>query len=85
MRIRPHKHPCGHCQTPTECCGAIEQEYDGEPEFYCVEYHVPHRTKLDFICDACDEQRRLSECSDCGAFGTEAHAKDCMEGTAVPV
>jgi len=80
MRVKPHKHPCGHCHTPTECAGAIQQNYDGHPEFLCQEYHTVGR--VDFICDACDEQRQQSVCADCQAWGTEPHTDECSTGAA---
>jgi len=39
-----------------ECCGDIEQNYDGWPEFICREYHGPLGSiNADFMCDACAE------------------------------
>ena len=56
MRARPHQHPCHRCQAPVECCGDIEQNYDGWPEFICREYHGPLGSiNADFMCDACAE------------------------------
>ena len=57
MRIGPHHHPCSRCGTKTECCGQIEQNYDGFPEWICREFHtLAHRefTPVDhFLCEMC--------------------------------
>lgn len=51
MRIGPHKHRCADCQTPTECCGEIEQNFDGCPEWICREFHRDDgTTNPDWIC-----------------------------------
>lgn len=76
MRIGPHHHPCFHCKEKTECCGEIEQNYDGFPEWVCVEYHVNHR-HFDFFCESCLEKREHGECENCGAFYSEPHDKNC--------
>lgn len=59
-RIKPHHHPCSRCQTKTECSGDIEQNYDGSPEFICLEYHtLANRefTPVDhFLCEKCDAE-----------------------------
>lgn len=74
MRTKPHHHPCGRCGVRTECCGTIEQNYDGWPEWICVEYHGV--TSHDFLCEDCEA---LPECEsfrggdDCdGGKATEA-------------
>lgn len=59
MRTRPHAHPCGRCGVKTECCGDVEQNYDGFPEWICREYHTlasqTFRDPDDFLCDGCRE------------------------------
>jgi hypothetical protein len=55
MRTGPHSHPCASCKEPVECCGAIEQNFDGWPEFICVEYHLHGGGGLDVYCDACQQ------------------------------
>jgi len=55
MKARPHSHPCASCKEPVECCGDIEQNYDGWPEFICVEYHLYGGAGLDVFCDACGQ------------------------------
>lgn len=55
MRTRPHAHPCAKCGVRTECCGTIEQNYDGEPPFICVEYHLPNGSIAEFLCETCAE------------------------------
>lgn len=60
MRIGPHHHPCSRCGAKTECCGDIEQNYDGAPEWICREFHtLANRefTPIDhFLCEGCDLQ-----------------------------
>lgn len=57
MRIKPHSHPCQHCRTPVECCGDIEQNYDGFPPFICREFHLDGGAiNRDFICESCAER-----------------------------
>lgn len=54
MRARPHSHPCVDCQTPVECCGDIEQNFDGWPPFTCHEYHLDGgSTAPEFRCEDC--------------------------------
>lgn len=54
MRIGPHHHPCQSCGAKTECCGAIEQNYDGQPPWTCPEFDEPDgRINTDFICEGC--------------------------------
>lgn len=56
MRIGPHHHPCQRCGAKTECCGDIEQNYDGAPEWTCVEFHEANGgINIDFICPSCYE------------------------------
>jgi hypothetical protein len=50
MRAKPHSHPCCICQKLTECCGDIEQNHDGWPEWVCVEYH---KYGDDVTCEDC--------------------------------
>ncbi len=58
MRIRPHKHRCADCQQPTECCGDIEQNFDGFPEWICREYHQDSGgTNPDWVCEGCQWKR----------------------------
>ena len=83
MRARPHHHPCAHCQVQAECCGDIEQNYDGIPEWICREFESPHGS--DFICDACAEKKEQHECEECGAWGDEPHDATCGEFQGVPV
>jgi hypothetical protein len=54
MRIGSHKHPCDHCHTPTDCDGDTQENYDGFPEWICLDYHVISRSE--FLCDACGEK-----------------------------
>jgi hypothetical protein len=68
MRIKPHFHPCDGYGKKTECCGDIEQNYDGSPEWICVEYHKPNGEIVEFWCDGCS-------CEDCGDKATTT-AKD---------
>ncbi len=63
MRVGPHHHKCADCGAKTECCGQLEDNYDGWPEIICVEYHL-HATcdpNPDFICEACDWKRQDAE------------------------
>ncbi len=53
MRTRPHGHPCANCGIRVECCGDVEQNYDGIPEWICREYHSENRD--DFLCEDCEE------------------------------
>lgn len=60
MRIGPHHHPCSVCGARTECCGDIEQNYDGWPEWICAEYHGIVGTDVvvrEFLCERCANQR----------------------------
>ena len=89
MRARPHHHPCSHCQARTECCGDIEQNYDGWPDWVCREYdqlrgRVYYRNS-DFLCDACAEKQAQGVCEDCGAWGDEAHDARCTYFQGIPV
>lgn len=53
-----HHHPCQQCGVKTECSGHIEENYDGEPEWICPEFHLKDGSlNSDFICDACDHER----------------------------
>lgn len=53
-----HSHPCSHCQTPVDCNGGEEQNYDGWPDVICVTYHIDNHA--DVLCDDClrDEDLR---------------------------
>jgi hypothetical protein len=61
MRTKPHSHPCAFCKARTECCGDVEQNYDGWPEWICREFHGENR---EFLCEDCEELR-LASCADC--------------------
>jgi len=52
MRTRPHAHRCDVCGVKTECCGDVEQNYDGIPEWICREYHNDARGE--FLCETCE-------------------------------
>lgn len=55
MRIGPHHHPCGNCRAKVECCGEIQQNYDGFPEWICLDYHGHSGdTNPYFLCEDCD-------------------------------
>jgi hypothetical protein len=53
MKMRPHQHPCQRCFVLTECCGDIEQNIDGIPEWVCVEFDTQDHSE--FYCDACQD------------------------------
>ncbi len=76
-RNTPHHHPCGHCQARTECCGDIEQNYDGFPPFICREYQ---QYGADFLCEDCSRKYELGTCDDCGAWVGEPHDETCHPG-----
>ena len=52
----------------TECCGDVEQNYDGWPEWICREYHTEasavFRHQDDFLCERCDEIREQEAAAD---------------------
>lgn len=75
MRISPHAHPCQHCLVSTECCGDVEQNYDGWPEWICVAFDTHNHG--DFLCEDCAALFEAGVCEDCGAWGTEAHDAAC--------
>lgn len=53
-RVKVHHHPCQQCGAKTECGGTWEENYDGEPEVICAEYHLSGgQVNSDFICDGC--------------------------------
>jgi len=53
-RCKPHSHPCSVCGAKTECSGAWEENYDGEPAVICPEYHLPNvLLRYDFMCEGC--------------------------------
>jgi hypothetical protein len=55
MRHGPHHHPCARCKAKVECCGDIEQNYDGFPEWTCREYHDIHTGQIaEVLCELCD-------------------------------
>ena len=57
-RTFKHHHRCQDCQTKTECFGQLEDNYDGEPEITCREFHLQGgEINGDFICDYCQERR----------------------------
>jgi hypothetical protein len=68
MRIGPHKHRCDDCKRPTECCGQIEQNFDGFPEWICREYHTIERSGdvelRGFLCDECGEKAAADYAAD---------------------
>ena len=51
-RRRTHEHDCSTCGKPFECCGTLEQNYDGWPEVICRCYHVAYYT----TCAECQER-----------------------------
>lgn len=53
MRIGPHSHPCQQCHVKTECCGTVEQNYDGWPEWVCMEFDMGNHH--DFLCESCHD------------------------------
>jgi hypothetical protein len=56
MRGRVHHHPCQRCHAKTECGGDWEQNYGGEPEVICPEYHYSGGfINPDFLCETCAE------------------------------
>lgn len=58
MRVKPHHHACADCGAKTECPGTWEENYDGEPEVICPEFHlVGGTTNGDFTCQACEWKR----------------------------
>lgn len=58
MRVAPHHHPCKDCGKKTECPGTWEENYDGEPDVICPEWHMPNGyTNPDFVCEDCDLNR----------------------------
>ena len=54
-RCSVHHHPCQKCRQKTECGGVWEENYDGEPEVICREFHKPTGINLDFLCERCNE------------------------------
>lgn len=59
---RVHHHPCQACGKKTACGGTWEQNYDGEPEVICREFHLPNGTlNPDFICHDCNEKALAAE------------------------
>jgi hypothetical protein len=56
---RAHTHPCRDCQTPVECHGDLERNFDGWPEVVCRDFHIHGAEPL---CDSCNKP----ECHDCG-------------------
>lgn len=61
MRIRPHHHPCARCGIKVECCGDLEQNYDGWPEWTCREYHHESGFTADFLCEDCAEYHHTQD------------------------
>lgn len=62
MRVGPHHHRCADCQTKTECCGQLKDNFDGSPEIICVEFHLAGgETNPDFICEGCAWKREDAE------------------------
>lgn len=56
MRHGPHSHPCKRCGVRVECCGDIEQNFDGFPEWICREYHNLQTGSIeDLLCEDCTE------------------------------
>ncbi len=56
MRHGPHSHPCKRCGVRVECCGDVEQNYDGFPEWICREYHNLQTGSIeDLLCEACED------------------------------
>ncbi len=46
----------------TECCGDVEQNYDGFPPFTCREFHLDGgETNADFLCDSCELRPTVDE------------------------
>ncbi len=64
MRTKPHHHPCGHCAVKVECCGDVEQNYDGFPEWICREYHTEFRDRDDFLCEDCASAQEVARALD---------------------
>ena len=67
-RIAPHSHPCQRCRVLTECCGDIEQNHDGWPEWVCIEFDTHDHS--DFVCedcaelvDHCDDEEADADCA----------------------
>ena len=54
MKRWTHHHPCADCGQPQPCNGRTEQNYDGEPEWYCPAYR---EMRHDFICEDCHWKR----------------------------
>lgn len=63
MRIAPHHHRCQVCLTKTECCGQLEENWDGDPPFICLDYHKPNGQIAEFYCSGC-------ACVDCDEMST---------------
>lgn len=63
-RVAVHHHPCARCKVKTECGGTWEQNYGGDPDVLCDEYHYVDRSGLvqtrDFICDDCEPLEDVS-------------------------
>ena len=58
MRVNAHHHRCQVCGTKTNCSGTWEENYDGEPEVICPEFHRRDgEINPDFICEACEWQK----------------------------
>lgn len=54
---RVHHHKCQDCGVKTECGGEWEQNYDGQPEVICREFHISGGLNPDFVCATCADKR----------------------------
>jgi hypothetical protein len=70
MRIGPHAHPCSRCHVKTECCGDIIQNYDGWPEWVCVEFDIDCTPK-GWLCEDCHMALSTDDDTDVDTDNTE--------------
>ena len=54
-----HNHPCAVCNTPVECDGFLQRNYDGWPEVVCSHYHLENGSVATVLCETCkgDEEQ----------------------------
>jgi hypothetical protein len=52
-----HDHHCQECGVKTPCSGELFQNWDGEPEICCRDFHLDHGINRDFVCEGCEWKR----------------------------
>lgn len=60
-RDRAHTHPCSHCQTPVECPGTFELNFDGFPAVVCELFET---NPNDHLCETCHEKHEQQAVAD---------------------